>query len=66
MSEWLALTLLVLLISVLDLEKNDGSATRPYYMGSSLRTILNKKNKRPEEKKKKRRKQKEQQPNKRH
>uniref|UniRef100_A0A671Q4Z5 Choline transporter-like protein n=1 Tax=Sinocyclocheilus anshuiensis TaxID=1608454 RepID=A0A671Q4Z5_9TELE len=37
---------------LLDLEKNDGSATRPYYMGSSLRAILNKKNKRPEEKKK--------------
>lgn len=50
---------------LLDLEKNDGSATRPYYMSSSLRTILNKKNKRPE-KKKKRRKQKKEQPNKRH
>lgn len=50
---WLALTLLVLLFSVLDLEKNNGSATRPYYMGSSLRAILNKKNhKRPKEKKK--------------
>ncbi|KAI7798045.1 Choline transporter-like protein 5-B [Triplophysa rosa] len=34
-----------------DLEKNDGSASRPYYMGSSLRAILNKKNhRRPEEK----------------
>uniref|UniRef100_A0A8C1N6E6 Choline transporter-like protein n=1 Tax=Cyprinus carpio TaxID=7962 RepID=A0A8C1N6E6_CYPCA len=65
MSDWLALTLLVLLFSVLDLEKNDGSATRPYYMASSLRAILNKKNKRPEEKKK-RRKQKKEQPNKRH
>uniref|UniRef100_A0A673KFU2 Choline transporter-like protein n=1 Tax=Sinocyclocheilus rhinocerous TaxID=307959 RepID=A0A673KFU2_9TELE len=50
---------------LLDLEKNDGSATRPYYMGSSLRAILNKKNKRPEEKKK-RRKHKKEQPNKRH
>uniref|UniRef100_A0A8C2A0L7 Choline transporter-like protein n=1 Tax=Cyprinus carpio TaxID=7962 RepID=A0A8C2A0L7_CYPCA len=50
---------------LLDLEKNDGSATRPYYMASSLRAILNKKNKRPEEKKK-RRKQKKEQPNKRH
>uniref|UniRef100_A0A671QYN3 Choline transporter-like protein n=1 Tax=Sinocyclocheilus anshuiensis TaxID=1608454 RepID=A0A671QYN3_9TELE len=38
---------------LLDLEKNDGSVFRPYYMGSSLRAILNKKNhKRPEEKKK--------------
>uniref|UniRef100_A0A673MLH6 Choline transporter-like protein n=1 Tax=Sinocyclocheilus rhinocerous TaxID=307959 RepID=A0A673MLH6_9TELE len=37
---------------LLDLEKNDGSVSRPYYMGSSLRAILNKKNhKRPEEKK---------------
>ncbi|XP_050973367.1 choline transporter-like protein 5-B isoform X1 [Labeo rohita] len=40
---------------LLDLEKNDGSASRPYYMASSLRAILNKKNhKRPEEKKKRR------------
>ncbi|KAL0186906.1 hypothetical protein M9458_018576, partial [Cirrhinus mrigala] len=47
--------LLVLLFSVLDLEKNDGSVSRPYYMASSLRAILNKKNhKRPEEKKKRR------------
>uniref|UniRef100_A0A672LJX6 Choline transporter-like protein n=1 Tax=Sinocyclocheilus grahami TaxID=75366 RepID=A0A672LJX6_SINGR len=38
---------------LLDLEKNNGSVSRPYYMGSSLRAILNKKNhKRPEEKKK--------------
>ncbi|CAM4717760.1 unnamed protein product [Leuciscus chuanchicus] len=37
---------------LLDLEKNDGSASRPYYMGGSLRAILNKKNhKRPEKKK---------------
>uniref|UniRef100_A0A9J8DD31 Choline transporter-like protein n=1 Tax=Cyprinus carpio carpio TaxID=630221 RepID=A0A9J8DD31_CYPCA len=49
---------------LLDLEKNDGSATRPYYMASSLRAILNKKNKRPEEKKKRRKKK--EQPNKRH
>uniref|UniRef100_A0A8C2DBL0 Choline transporter-like protein n=1 Tax=Cyprinus carpio TaxID=7962 RepID=A0A8C2DBL0_CYPCA len=38
---------------LLDLEKNDGSVSRPYYMASSLRAILNKKNhKRPDEKKK--------------
>lgn len=50
-NDWSALTLLVLLSSVSDLEKNDGSASRPYYMGSSLRAILNKKNhRRPEEK----------------
>ncbi|XP_058246172.1 choline transporter-like protein 5-B isoform X3 [Hemibagrus wyckioides] len=29
---------------LVDLEKNDGSAVRPYYMSSSLRSILNKKN----------------------
>ncbi|KAM9474759.1 choline transporter-like protein 5-B [Clarias gariepinus] len=31
---------------LVDLEKNDGSAARPYYMSSSLRSILNKKNRR--------------------
>lgn len=34
----------VSVFSVVDLEKNDGSAARPYYMSSSLRSILNKKN----------------------
>lgn len=34
----------VLMFSVVDLEKNDGSASRPYYMSSSLRSILNNKN----------------------
>ncbi|XP_047011736.1 choline transporter-like protein 5-B isoform X3 [Ictalurus punctatus] len=29
---------------LVDLEKNDGSASRPYYMSSSLRSILNNKN----------------------
>ena len=39
--------------SVVDLEKNDGSAARPYFMSSTLRAILNKKNhKRAPERKK--------------
>ncbi|XP_053328892.1 choline transporter-like protein 4 [Spea bombifrons] len=41
-----------------DLERNDGSAEKPYYMPKSLMSILNKKNRPPqsEEKKKKRKK----------
>ncbi|MCJ8750301.1 hypothetical protein PDJAM_G00261170 [Pangasius djambal] len=37
---------------LVDLEKNDGSAARPYYMSSSLRSILNKKNHRRSEERK--------------
>lgn len=32
-----------------DLEKNDGSVEKPYYMSKNLRKILGKKNKKPEE-----------------
>ncbi|KAI4885792.1 hypothetical protein NFI96_023157 [Prochilodus magdalenae] len=31
-------------LAMVDLEKNDGSAARPYFMSSTLRAILNKKN----------------------
>ncbi|XP_051776149.1 choline transporter-like protein 4 [Erpetoichthys calabaricus] len=34
-----------------DLERNDGSAEKPYFMSKSLMKILNKKNKQPKEKK---------------
>ena len=34
-------------VSVEDLERNDGSAERPYLMPESLRKTLNKKNKTP-------------------
>ncbi|XP_060788663.1 choline transporter-like protein 5-B isoform X2 [Neoarius graeffei] len=37
---------------LVDLEKNDGSVARPYYMSSSLRSILNKKNHRRTEERK--------------
>ncbi|XP_062855679.1 choline transporter-like protein 5-B [Trichomycterus rosablanca] len=40
---------------LVDLEQNDGSAARPYYMSSTLKSILNKKNQEGTEKKKRRR-----------
>lgn len=45
--------LLPSLSSVVDLEKNNGSAARPYYMSGELRRILNKKNVKPRSAKKK-------------
>ncbi|XP_040261407.1 choline transporter-like protein 4 [Bufo bufo] len=39
-----------------DLERNDGSAEKPYYMPKSLMSILNKKNRPPEAEKKKKKK----------
>lgn len=32
-----------------DLERNDGSAERPYFMSSTLKKLLNKTNKKPAE-----------------
>ena len=33
-----------------DLERNDGSAEKPYYMSKGLKKVLNKKNKSPKDK----------------
>jgi len=37
----------VCVCSVEDLERNDGSAEKPYFMSKNLMKILNKKNKQP-------------------
>lgn len=37
------------LSAVEDLERNDGSAERPYFMSSNLKKLLNKTNKKPAE-----------------
>lgn len=53
MSMTVTTNLLPSLSSVVDLEKNNGSAARPYYMSGELRRILNKKNVKPRSAKKK-------------
>ena len=42
------MTNLLLLFLVEDLERNDGSAEKPYFMSKSLMKVLGKKNKKPE------------------
>ena len=44
------LTMMMCTVSVEDLEMNDGSAEKPYYMSKGLMGILGKKNKEDKEK----------------